>query len=201
MSMRRVGALLMRYSDSPLRYMRRVMVTSVNSSGSVPSELSSTRSTSATPTGCRADDPAKMTSSIACPRSCLADCSPRTHRTASETLDLPEPLGPTTTVTPGSSCITLLSAKDLNPLSVSDLRCTVPLENGRWQRRSRSVETRRKVYHRARLNPPPIGPSGCAAGRASGAPQARRSQPSPRLRAWCGRSPCRAGLRRHQRQR
>ena len=94
-----------------------------------------------------------MTSSIAWPRSCLADCSPRTHRTASETLDLPEPLGPTTTVTPGSSCITLLSAKDLNPLSVSDLRCTVPLENGRWQARNGACETRRKVYHRARANP------------------------------------------------
>ena len=51
MSISRAGALLIRYSLSPLRYMRRVIVTSVNSSGSVPSELSSTRSTSATPTG------------------------------------------------------------------------------------------------------------------------------------------------------
>ena len=49
MSMSRHGDWLMRYSLSPLRYMRRVMVTSVNSSGSVPSELSRTRSTSATP--------------------------------------------------------------------------------------------------------------------------------------------------------
>ncbi len=93
----------------------------------LPSELSSTRSTSATPTACRAEEPAKMTSSIAWPRSVLADCSPRTQSTASEMLDLPEPLGPTTTVTPGSSSIALLSAKDLNPLSMSDLRCTVPL--------------------------------------------------------------------------
>ena len=44
-----------------------------------------------------------MTSSIALPRSVLADCSPSTHSTASEMLDLPEPFGPTTTVTPGSS--------------------------------------------------------------------------------------------------
>ncbi len=69
-----------------------------------------------------------MTSSIAWPRRVLADCSPRTQSTASEMLDLPDPLGPTMTVTPGSSSIVLLSAKDLNPLNMSDLRCTVPLE-------------------------------------------------------------------------
>ena len=42
----------------------------------------------------------------------------------SDTLDLPEPLGPTTTVRPGSKTIWVLSAKDLKPLSVSDLRYT-----------------------------------------------------------------------------
>src|SRR5659263_44539 len=36
--------------------------------------------------------------------------------------DLPEPLGPTMTATPGSSTILLRSAKDLKPLSVSDFR-------------------------------------------------------------------------------
>ena len=101
MSMSRAGLWLRKYSLSPLRNIRRVIVISVKSIGIVPSELSSTRSTSATPTGLRAEEPAKMTSSMDWPRSCLADCSPSTHRTASVMLDLPEPLGPTTTVTPG----------------------------------------------------------------------------------------------------
>ncbi len=121
-SMSRTGDWLTRYSLSPLRNMRRVIVTSSNSSGSVPSELSSTRSTSATPTGCRAEEPAKITSSMAFPRSCLADCSPRTHSTESEMLDLPEPLGPTMTAAPGSNVILLRSANDLKPFNVSDLR-------------------------------------------------------------------------------
>ena len=92
--------------------------------GSVWSELSSTRVTSATPTAPRAEEPEKMTSSMAWPRSIFALCSPRTHRMESDTLDLPEPLGPTTTVRPGSKTIWVLSAKDLKPLSVSDLRYT-----------------------------------------------------------------------------
>ena len=37
---------------------------------------------------------------------------------ASTTLDLPDPFGPTTTVTPGSSSIVVASANDLNPLRV-----------------------------------------------------------------------------------
>jgi hypothetical protein len=125
---------LIRYSDSPLRYMRRVTVTSENSMGSMPSLLSSVRSTSATPTACRAEEPAKMTSSMALPRSVFADCSPRTHSTASVTLDLPDPFGPTMTVTPRSRCIGTRSAKDLKPLSVSDFRCNaaaLPCERGR----------------------------------------------------------------------
>lgn len=72
--------------------MRLVTATSSKSTGSgVPSELSSTRSTSAMPTLLRADDPAKMTSSIAWPRRCFALRSPSTHSTASEMFDLPEP--------------------------------------------------------------------------------------------------------------
>ena len=41
---------------------------------------------------------------------------------ASTTLDFPEPLGPTTTVTPGCISRVVDSAKDLNPLRVSALR-------------------------------------------------------------------------------
>ncbi len=124
MSMSLQGLELMRYSLSPERYMRRVTATSSKSTGSMWSELSRTSVTSATPTGLRALDPEKMTSSMAWPRSCFALCSPRTQRMASEIFDLPEPFGPTITVSPGSKAIWARSANDLKPLRVSDLRYT-----------------------------------------------------------------------------
>src|SRR3989337_2968122 len=65
-----------------------------------------------------------MTSSLLPPRSALAPCSPRTQEMASTTLDLPEPLGPTTQVIPGSSFNVVAEAKDLKPLTVRLLRCT-----------------------------------------------------------------------------
>ena len=68
--------------------------------------------------------PAKMTSSILPPRSDLAPCSPMTQARASTTLDLPEPLGPTTQVMPGSKWRVVADAKDLNPLRVRLFRCT-----------------------------------------------------------------------------
>src|SRR5215207_7414090 len=80
--------------------------------------------TSARPSGGRPAVPAKMTSSILPPRSALAPCSPSTHAIASTTLDLPEPLGPTTHVMPGSNRRLVAEAKDLKPFSVRDLRCT-----------------------------------------------------------------------------
>src|SRR3954447_17705298 len=92
--------------------------------GSAPSALSIVRVTSARPSGARPAVPAKMTSSILPPRSALAPCSPRTQVIASTTLDLPEPLGPTTQVIPGSSFIVVADAKDLKPLTVRLLRCT-----------------------------------------------------------------------------
>src|SRR3954468_7793748 len=82
------------------------------------------RLTSARPRGARPDVPAKMTSSILPPRRLLAPCSPITQAKASTTLDLPEPLGPTTQVTPGSSCSVVDDAKDLKPLSVRLFRYT-----------------------------------------------------------------------------
>ena len=63
-----------------------------------------------------------MTSSMAWPRRFLALRSPSTHRTASEMFDLPDPLGPTTAVMPGSSVSALRSAKDLKPLRPRDFR-------------------------------------------------------------------------------
>ena len=65
-----------------------------------------------------------MTSSIFEDRSVRGPWAPSTHATASTMLDLPEPLGPTTTVTPGSNSRVAVSAKDLKPLSVSDFRNT-----------------------------------------------------------------------------
>src|SRR4249919_329518 len=80
--------------------------------------------TSARPSGGRPDVPAKMTSSIFPPRSDLAPCSPSTQAMASTTLDLPEPLGPTTQVMPGSKRKVVADAKDLKPLRVRLFRCT-----------------------------------------------------------------------------
>ena len=65
-----------------------------------------------------------MTSSILPPRRDFAPCSPMTQASASTTLDLPEPLGPTTQVMPGSKRKVVADAKDLNPLRVRLFRCT-----------------------------------------------------------------------------
>ena len=68
-----------------------------------------------------------MTSSIFCERTADGACAPSTHPMASTTFDLPDPFGPTTTVTPGSSSSAVVSAKDLKPFSVSVFR------NIRWR--------------------------------------------------------------------
>src|SRR3954464_10375154 len=77
------------------------------------------------PRAARPAVPAKMTSSIFPPRRLLAPCSPSTQAIASTTLDLPEPLRPTTAVMPGSRRSVVGDAKDLKPLSVRLDRCTV----------------------------------------------------------------------------
>src|SRR3954454_23550518 len=116
---------LMAYSEPPLRNMVRLIVTSAYSIGREPSVLSMVSWTSARPSGGRPDVPAKMTSSILPPRSDLAPCSPITHVSASTSLDLPDLLGPTMQVMPGSSCSVVEEAKDLKPLSVRLLRYNV----------------------------------------------------------------------------
>src|SRR6476620_2506457 len=121
-SRRRHGVPLMAYSDPPDRNIVRLIVTSAYSIGSAPSLLSIVSSTSARPSGGRPDVPAKMTSSILPPRSDFAPCSPITHASASTTLDLPEPFGPTMHVMPGSSRNVVEEAKDLKPRSVRLLR-------------------------------------------------------------------------------
>src|SRR3954449_1010759 len=92
--------------------------------GSAPSVLSMVSTTSARPSGARPAVPAKMTSSILPPRNDFAPCSPSTQAIASTTLDLPDPLGPTTHVIPGSKRSVVDDAKDLKPRRVRLLRCT-----------------------------------------------------------------------------
>src|SRR3954470_5761482 len=131
MSRSRHGAPLMAYSLSPVRKSVRVIVTSVNSIGSMPDELSIVSDTSARPRAWRLAVPAKMTSSIFDDRTALGAWAPSTHATASTMLDLPLPFGPTTTVTPGSNSSVVVSANDLKPLSVSDFRNTAVQATGR----------------------------------------------------------------------
>src|ERR1700677_3425732 len=105
----------MAYSLCPDLNIRRLIVTSAYSIGSAPSVLSMVSVTSARPSGGRPEVPAKTTSSILPPRSDLAPCSPMTQEKASTTLDLPDPLGPTTQVMPGSKRIDVAEANDLKP--------------------------------------------------------------------------------------
>ena len=92
----------------------------------MPAELSIVRLTSARPSGGRVAVPAKMTSSIFWLRTALGAWAPSTQAMASTTFDLPDPLGPTTTVTPGSSSSVVASANDLKPLRVRLFRNTAP---------------------------------------------------------------------------
>src|SRR3954449_4836002 len=58
------------------------------------------------------------------PRTASGLCSPIDQSTASVMLDLPQPLGPTMTLTPGANSSLVRSGNDLNPLMVIELRCT-----------------------------------------------------------------------------
>src|SRR6056297_1269111 len=73
------------------------------------------RQTSARLVGGRRSVPAKITSPIDLPRSCLMLCSPITHLIASKMLLFPQPFGPTTAEMPGGKSITDFSGNDLNP--------------------------------------------------------------------------------------
>src|SRR5690554_2042303 len=130
-SSRRQVSPLIAYSLPPLRNRVRLMVTSAYSIGSAPSELSMVRMTSARPRGPLVAVPAKMTSSILPPRRVFAPCSPMTQARASTTLDLPEPFGPTTQVTPSSKANVVDCANDLNPLRVRLFRYTYPALSSR----------------------------------------------------------------------
>ncbi|CAB4775181.1 unannotated protein [freshwater metagenome] len=122
MSSSRHDVPLIAYSLSPERNSVRVIVTSLKSIGSMPALLSRVSDTSARPSAARFDEPAKITSSIFCDRTALGAMAPSTQAMASTTFDLPEPFGPTTTVTPGSRLRVVASANDLNPLMVRVFR-------------------------------------------------------------------------------
>src|SRR5215470_11839092 len=118
--------------------------------------------TSARPSGARLVVPAKMTSSILPPRRLLAPCSPMTQERASTTLDLPDPLGPTTQVMPGSRRSAVAEANDLKPRSVRDFRYTRPL-----------LPRDRHAMRPSRTSPPPEGyrPGRPTAGNGTGTAQ------------------------------
>ena len=123
MSSSRHGTPLMAYSLSPVRNSVRVMVTSVNSIGRSPAQLSMVRLTSARPSAGRLAVPAKMTSSIFWQRTARrapGRRAPSRWRRRRWTCRCRS--GPTTTVTPGSRSRAVVSAKDLKPFSVSVLR-------------------------------------------------------------------------------
>ena len=120
----RHGAPFIEYSLSPERNRVRVMVISARSVASWPALLSMVRVTSALPRAGRLAVPMKMTSSIFAERTVRGPWAPSTQATASTMFDFPLPLGPTTTVIPGSNSSTAGSANDLKPLSESDFRNT-----------------------------------------------------------------------------
>src|SRR5438270_2615262 len=101
------------------------MATSGTPRPRLPSLSSRTSSTSACAPAWRPGAPPKMTSCIDWPRTATGDCSPSAHSTASVTFDLPEPFGPTITLTPGPNSSLVRSGNDLNPLSVIDFRYMV----------------------------------------------------------------------------
>ena len=80
--------------------------------------LSNTNSTDARGAGRRVAAPLEITSCMDSPRNCLADDSPNTQRTASMTLDLPQPLGPITATSWLGTWMVVGSMKDLNPASL-----------------------------------------------------------------------------------
>src|SRR6185503_4791192 len=116
--------LLMKYADSPSRSSRRFTEISLyfdQAPAALPRLLSNTSSTLARWVGLRSPEPLKITSCMCSPRSCLADDSPSTQRTASMTFDLPHPLGPTTPTSWPGTAMVVGSTKDLKPDSLTEV--------------------------------------------------------------------------------
>jgi len=107
--------LFIKYSLSPERYILRIILISVKSTGICLSLLSIHRDTSAKPRAFLLSLPAKMTSSILLPLKALTLCSPNTHLIASDILLLPLPFGPTIAFMVFPKLSSIFSAKDLKP--------------------------------------------------------------------------------------
>ena len=96
--------------------------------------------------GFRPDDPLKITSVMFSPRSCLAELSPMTQRTASITLDLPQPLGPTMALSFPGNMTEVASTKDLKPASLICFRRMQRADTGEVKKR-RSLNERIAPAH------------------------------------------------------
>ena len=116
-----------RYSLPEPRSIRRTISSSAcswNGGGTAPAVSSSVSVTSARLRDGRPAVPAKITSSISPARSERVLCSPIAQRSASTTLDLPQPFGPTMPVRPGWISTLTGSAKLLNPAMRMRRKCT-----------------------------------------------------------------------------
>src|SRR6478735_2764287 len=145
MSRLRTWVLLMWYDESPSRCRTRFTEISAYCDhwpAARPRVLSKISSTLARARGLRLTEPLKMTSIIESPRSADARVSPSTQRTASMTLDLPQPLGPTMPTSCPGTWIEVGSTNDLNPESLIWVRrteaCFVLEFEGRGASESRS---------------------------------------------------------------
>src|SRR5882724_5797395 len=131
--------------------------------------------------------PAKITSSMPPARMALAELAPITQRKASSRLDLPQPFGPTTPVTPGSIRNSVGSTKDLKPESRSRWNCTGGLAASLFGRRlagrcDGGVELRRRLWEVFELLAvDEQGRRGIDAVLFGGASRARRNRFDPRL--------------------
>src|SRR5258708_14939121 len=108
----------MRYTEPASRSIRREISRisrSFTAAGAERSALSIVIVTSAWLRAGRLPEPAKITASMSAARSDLYEVSPIAQRSASTRFDLPQPLGPTTPVRPGSMTKSVGSTKDLKP--------------------------------------------------------------------------------------
>src|SRR3989344_8698936 len=98
------------------------MTTSLKSMSSRRLELSKTTFTAPRFDLERPGLPPQIRSSPFLERIDFIDCSPRTKRNATATLDFPEPFGPTTATIGLPNTSSVFLPKDLNPTSSMDLR-------------------------------------------------------------------------------
>ena len=175
----RQRAPLRRYSPSPLRSSRRLIEISENSLPAAdPAPDSTVVEQDDLDLGVAArrlpSPPAKIMSCIVCPRTASGLCSPSAQSTASVMFDLPQPFGPTITLTPGENTSRVRSGKDLKPLIVIELRCMESAARA-WEG---SLSGRTAVLFR-RLGPASYRPRRSSASAAAACSAAFLLRPSP----------------------